>query len=409
MPTSSQRESFSSWAGTCRFLYNACLEQRILYWTQYKKSINYYDQAAELKNVKKDNDLEWIAKTPAQCLQQTIMDLDKAFKSFWKSGFGFPHFKKKSQGDSFRFPDPAQFSVRVVSRKKAFVKLPKIGEVAFRLSRPLAGKIKYATISKSGVEWMISFCCEKIVPLETEAQTIKRKQLLPVVGIDRGISQTVALSYQNGQSQEELSLPQSCYHLFERLKVLQTRLRLKKKFSKAWRFAQSQISKIHKKITRIRLDFLHKLSSNLAKNHGHIVLEDLKIKNMSKSSSGTLEKPGKNVKAKSGLNRQILFQGWGIFARLLAYKCEWLGHGFELVSPRMTSQRCSHCLFESKENRKGKVFKCQNCGYESDADENAAINILNKSSSQSTAGHAGWACGGVCVSMANEAGTSCSS
>ena len=90
MPTGAQEETFSSWAGTCRFIYNLCLEHRILSWNQYRKSFNYYDQANELKNLKKVEGFEWIKDSPAQILQQSIKDLDKAFKSFWRSGFGYP-------------------------------------------------------------------------------------------------------------------------------------------------------------------------------------------------------------------------------------------------------------------------------------------------------------------------------
>jgi len=110
MPTSKQQDVFSSWAGTCRFLYNLGLEHRILSWNHYRKSFNYYEQANELKNLKTCEGFEWIKNSPAQILQQSLKDLDKAFKSFWKSGFGFPKYKKKSLGDSFRFPDAKQLT-----------------------------------------------------------------------------------------------------------------------------------------------------------------------------------------------------------------------------------------------------------------------------------------------------------
>ena len=130
-----------------------------------------------------------------------------------------------------------------------------------------------------------------------------------------------------------------------------------------------------------------------------MTLEDLKIKNMSKSAKGNAEEYGKNVKAKSGLNREILFQGWGVFANMLKYKCYWNGSEFELVNPRMTSRRCSQCLFESKDNRKGKVFLCLSCGHKEDADVNASKNI-------DRAGRARRACGDAPIGVICEAGTS---
>ena len=390
MPTKRQSSLFSSWAGTCRFLYNLGLEHRILFWNQYRKSPNYYDQANELKNIKMVEGFEWVKNAPAQCLQQSLKDLDKAFKSFWRSGFGFPKFKRRSFGDSFRFPDSKQFSIRRVTRKKALVKLPKVGEVAFRLSRNIEGKIKNATIKKEASGWYISFCCEKEIEIP--------KNDLPSIGVDRGISQAIALNDQSAFRDDELELPKKCMELRERVKILQRRLRLKRKFSQGWQILQKKIRKLHSKIVRIRHDFLHKISTKLSKNHGLVTLEDLKIKNMSKSAKGTIMSPGENVRAKSGLNREILFQGWGIFANMLSYKCSWSGGHLELVDPKFTSQRCSECLFKSKDNRKGKNFKCLNCGHVEDADSNAAKNI-------DRAGRAQRDCGDVDIGRIYEAVT----
>ena len=120
-----------------------------------------------------------------------------------------------------------------------------------------------------------------------------------------------------------------------------------------------------------------------------IVVEALKIMNMSKSSKGTLDEPGRRVKAKSGLNKAILDQGWGEFRRQLAYKLDWLGGVFLSVSPHHTSQKCHQCGHTSKENRPNQAtFHCQSCGFEMNADHNAAKNILS-------AGHAVLACGEI--------------
>lgn len=391
IPTKSQEEAFASWAGSCRFVYNLGLEHRICFWEWYKKSVNYYDQANQLKEMKNSEGFEWLKAAPAQLLQQSFKDLDKAFKSFWGAGFGFPKFKRRGDGDSFRFPDPKQFQIETLSKRKAFVKLPKIGKVKFRQSQEVVGKVKNATIKKEPDGWYIAFCTEK----ELEIKENKN----PSIGIDRGVSQTLALSDESTYLRNELELPKSCLELRDRIKALQRRLRLKKKFSKAWQKLQNTIRKLYIKIARVRCDFLHKISTKLAKNHGLVVLEDLKIKNMSKSAKGDAENHGKNVKAKSGLNREILFQGWGIFAEMLRYKCHWNGSEFQLVNPKMTSRRCSECLFESRDNRKGKVFLCLNCGHKEDADVNAAKNI-------DRAGRAQRACGDANISSICEAGTS---
>ena len=117
------------------------------------------------------------------------------------------------------------------------------------------------------------------------------------------------------------------------------------------------------------------------------MLEDLKVANMSKSAKGTMENPGKNVAAKSGLNKSILDQGWFEFKRQLGYKLDWLGGELVLVNPRNTSRRCQKCGQVSAENRKTQAkFKCVSCGHEDHADINAAKNIL-------TVGQTGMACG----------------
>jgi putative transposase len=392
VPTLEQTKAFSSWSGTCRFLYNLCLEHRILFWQQYHISVKWAEQDKELKNLKKCEGFEWIKESPAQILQQSLKDLDKAFKSFWKSGFGFPKYKKKGFGDSFRFPDSKQFSVQRVTKRKAFVKLPKIGAVAFRISQNIEGKIKNATIKKETDGWYISFCCEK--------ELVIPNNKMATVGIDRGISETLVLSSNVASFQNiELTLPESCKEIRERIKILQKRLRLKKKFSQKWKKLQQKIRKLHTKIARIRHDFLHKASNYIANNHSYISLENLKIKNMSKSAKGTLESPGRSVRAKSGLNREILFQGWGIFANQLKYKSEWNGGHLELINPKFTSTRCSECLYNDKENRKKKFFECLNCGHTDDADKNASKNI-------DRAGRAQRDCGGVITRSSFEAVTS---
>ena len=390
---------FSAWAGACRFLQNLCLEHRILSWSQYKLSVSGYDQSNSLKEIKKTSGFEWIGDVPAQCLQQAIMDLDKSFKSFWQSGFGFPKFKRRGQGDSFRFPDSKQFSVRMVSKKKAFIKLPKIGEVAFRYSRKIEGVIKNATIKRESDGWYVSFCCEH-TENEVSVETPKTGK---AVGIDRGISESIVLS--NGR--KPFVLPENCFKLRSKIAKKQKLLRNKKKFSSNWKKANKQIAKLHKKIVRTRLDFLHKTSTTIVKNHDLVVLENLKIKNMSKSAKGSIENPGKNVAAKSGLNREIIFQGWGMFENMLRYKLGWKDGELELVDPKFTSQRCSECLYRDAKNRKGKKFECLNCGHEMDADLNAAINIENKSQKKKVrAGRVRRVCGDDGVGHVCEAETS---
>jgi len=112
-----------------------------------------------------------------------------------------------------------------------------------------------------------------------------------------------------------------------KLAKYQRGLSRKTKFSNNWKKQKQKITRLHQRIAHTRNDFLHKTSNIISKNHAMVVIEDLKVTNMSKSASGTIEAPGRCVKAKSGLNKSILDQGWGEFRRQLEYKQAWRGGG----------------------------------------------------------------------------------
>jgi putative transposase len=162
----------------------------------------------------------------------------------------------------------------------------------------------------------------------------------------------------------------------------------KTKFSSNWKKAKARIQKIHARIANARGDFLHKTSATISKNHALVCIEDLRIGNMSKSSAGTVEAPGKKVAQKRGLNKAILDQGWFEFRRQLEYKTAWRGGFTVAVAATNTSRTCPCCGHVSKENRKTQaLFACVACGYENNADHVGAINVL-------AAGQAVFACGG---------------
>lgn len=232
-----------------------------------------------------------------------------------------------------------------------------------------------ATITRTSGKWYISFQVERVVekPIHPKKSSI---------GIDLGIKRFLTMS--NGESIDPIHVFR---HFSEKLAKAQRRLSKKKQFSSNWKKQKARVQKIHAKIAHSRLDFQHKLSTHLSKSHAMIVVESLKILNMSASASGTQESPGKSVKAKSGLNKSILDQGFGEFKRQLKYKLEWLGGLFVEVPAAYTSQRCSVCQYKSPDNRKTQaVFCCVSCGHQDHADTNAAKNIL-------AAGHAVLACG----------------
>ncbi|MBF0208655.1 MAG: transposase [Oligoflexia bacterium] len=391
--------AFSGWAGCCRFIYNLGLSERKNAWEQDKTTLSYVTQANKLKDLKKAPETEWLREPPAQLLQQSLRDLDQAYKNFFtriKKGLvgaeaGFPRFKKKGKSvDAFRFPDPTQFSTRKVSNKKSMIKLPKIGEVKFFNSREIEGEIRNCTISRDGKYWYISFNCEMEL-----ARPNNHRHLGTMIGIDRGIANTMVTS--EGKIYQ-LSIGK-IKKIEQRKSVLQKRGRKKKKFSRNWTRKIRSIAKLDRRIFRVRHDFLHKTSTTIAKNHSYIVMEDLRVKNMSKTASGTTENPGTNVNAKSALNRSILRQGWYKFQILLEYKSAWNGGYVSYIDPKNTSRKCSKCGHTEKDNRlTQESFCCKKCGLELNADYNAAINIF-------TQGHWGSACGDAGIGRIDEART----
>ena len=161
----------------------------------------------------------------------------------------------------------------------------------------------------------------------------------------------------------------------------------------------AKVQKTHTQIANARRDFLHKATTTISQNHAIVCIEDLQVRNMSKSAAGTTDAPGRNVRAKSGLNKAILDQGWGEFRRQLDYKLAWSGGHLIAVPPQNTSRTCPCCGYVSADNRKTQArFECMECGFEENADVVGAINVLR-------AGHARLACEVSGVTMPPAAGT----
>lgn len=307
---------------------------------------------------KKSEELIFLNESPAGSLQKPIADLDKAFfKAFTKKS-GFPKFKKKGHCDSIHFPQGFK-----VKDNKVF--LPKLGWIKFFKTRNIEGVIKNITVTSDGFgNWFASFCTKEERNIE--------KRLIGEIGIDLGVTNFAALS--NG---EIIKKPKSIKNILTIKKRVARAVSRKKIGGKNREKAVLVLKKVEAKIANIRKDFLQKTSTLLSKNHAVIVVEDLKILNMSKSAKGTKENPGVNVKAKSGLNREILANGWGDFRTMLKYKQEHSGGVFLTVNPINTSRKCSCCGVIDKNSRvRQEWYACLYCGHEIHADTNAAINIL---------------------------------
>lgn len=361
----------ASMAGCCRLIWNKALALN-LHRLEMKTPMLWYNELAYwLTFWKTSEELGFLKEAHSQPLQQALKNLDRAFKDAFdknQPNKRLPKFKRRGQHDSFRYPQ----GFKIQGNR---IYLPKVGWVCFFNSRPIEGTPKNVTVVREAKGWHVS------IQVEIEVETPQHPST-SAVGIDRGIAVLAALSNNKCYS------PIHSYRKHQsQLAKAQRDLKNKVKFSNNWKKQQQRIAKLHSKIADCRKDRLHWISNRISKNHAMIVLEDLKVSNMSKSAKGTQEAPGKNVKAKSGLNKAILDQGWSMFADMLEYKQAWQGGEVIYVSPHHTSQTCPKCGHVSADNRISQSeFACTECRYNDNADIVGAKNILAR-------GHRVLACG----------------
>lgn len=372
MPNGEQRRNMRRFAGSCRFVFNKALALQKENHEAGNKFIGYVAMAKLLTGWRNGVDTPWLKDTPCHPLQHALKNLEKAYKNFFAKRADFPRFKRKGSGDSFRYPDPKQVKLDQVNSR---LFLPKLGWLRYRNSRDVLGELRNVTVSQSGGKWFVSIQTQREVEQPDHPATA-------IVGIDLGIARFATLS--SGIFIEPLNTFRK--HQI-RLAKYQRRMSRKQKFSNNWKKAKNRIQKIHTRIANVRRDFLHKATTTISQNHAIVVIEDLQVRNMSRSAAGNAEQPGKNVRAKSGLNKSTLDQGWFEFRRQLEYKQAWLGGEVLAVPPRNTSRTCPACGHVSAENRQTQArFSCVECGYENNADLVGAINVLER-------GHRLLACG----------------
>jgi putative transposase len=349
------------YAGACRFVYNQALAwQKAQYEKDPNNKFSYATLANLLPSWKKDPASTWLVDSPSQTLQQALKNLETGYRNFFAKRADFPRFKRKGQGDSFRYPQGCK-----LEQGNNRVYLPKLGWMRYRNSRAVLGEVKNITVSQKNGKWFAS------IQTEREAEQAVHPSN-SVAALDLGIAQFATLS-----TGEVFAPINSLRTKQARLARYQRAMSHKVKFSKNWLKAKSKVSKLHSTIANIRKDYLHKTSTTISKNHAIIAIEALKVGNMSKSVKGTTDKKGRNVKAKSGLNKAILDQGWFEFRRQLEYKQAWLGGQVIAVPPQYTSQKCACCGHTEKANRTTQAkFECVACGHAENADINAARNIL---------------------------------
>lgn len=365
--TDDQRAFAERISAACRGLWNAALDQRRAaaqldraHAAQWPR-VSYVTQCRELTDAKRTE--TWLMEPPAQCLQQTLRDLDRACRQHSVWGV---HWRSKRYGaSSFRFPDPSDIAVRRVTRRWGEVKLQKLGWVRFRWTRPFGGPVRHATVLQDGDQWFVSFCVEDV-----RWTTAKANE--PCIGIDCGVVTPIATS--DGQC---FTFRSSTHNESVRFRRLQQQFARQEKVSNRRRRTVSKLRRLSNRMRHRRMDFAHQVAHRLTSTHSLVVVEDLHVQAMTSSARGTLECPGRRVRQKAGLNRVILDRSWSQLRATLEWHGQKNACAVVAVSPQFTSQTCSNCGHAARESRESQArFRCTRCGYKDNADVNAAKVIL---------------------------------
>ena len=347
-PTDEQITLLSKTFGCARYVYNYFLDFKKTEYEESKKDYSDYDLIKLLTPLKET--LEWL-KEPDKCaLQNSVKDLDTAFKNFFK-GSGYPKFKSKHKSrDSYR----TNCNIKLLD---GFVQLPKLGRVKIkdRTYRPKTGRILNATVSKTKTgKYFVSICF-------TEVEVNELPKTGKNIGLDLGISKFITTS-----DMYEVLNPKYLETEMAKFKKLHRSLSRKSNGSKNKEKARLKLAKCYEKVTNQRKDFLHKLSRMLIEEYDLIVIEDLKVSNMVKNHS---------------LAQSISSASWGSFVRMLQYKASWYGKRVIKVDTFFpSSQLCNSCGYKNREvkNLKVREWECPVCGSHNHRDLNAAKNILQK-------------------------------
>ena len=366
-PVSSARETeLLKTLGSCRFVWNKLflLNQARLKRGQRILTANQMDKMLPLMK----RNWPFLATDPySSSLQHVCKRLYRAYMD----GFDtkqplkrMPSLKKPHSTTGAYYP--AKKDVRVDGAR---VRLPKIGWFGFFKSQDIEGTICNATLKRETNGWFVSIQTEREIEQPVHPSCFS-------VGVDVGVAKFAAIVNTETGYRSVIKPINSFRRHEKQLAKEQRKLSRKERFSNNWKKQKKVISKLHTRIANVRRDFLHRVSTDISNSHAMVCVEDLKILNMTKSAKGTVEKPGTNVKQKSGLNKSILDQGWGMFREFLEYKLKWNGGELIRVPAPYTSQRCPPCGHTSKDNRKSQAkFVCVQCGHSDNADFVGATNV----------------------------------
>jgi putative transposase len=341
-----------------RFVWNLAVEQHAHWRPGRAGAPGYLKQCRQLTAARRDND--WLRAGSQMVQQQALRDFDQAMANFFHGTHRRPTWRKAGRNEGFRIVALRPEHVWRLSRKTGAVWVPKAGWVRFRWSRAVPAAKSYRVTQDRVGRWHIAFAA---VP-----DPIPAPGTGEAVGVDRGVAVPAALS-----TGELLRIPRLSPARQRRLRHLQRRLARARPGSNRRARVKQTIARLKARERDVRKDWVEKASTDLARRFDVIRVEDLKIGSMTRSASGTIGEPGRNVRAKAGLNREIMRSGWGLLVRRLEDKAP---DRVEKINPAFTSQRCSACGHVDPKSRESQaVFRCTACGHACNADVNAARNI----------------------------------
>ena len=358
-PNNVQQTHFAKCSGVARFAWNWALDERHRLYREKQDNerfTNAIEQHRRL-NVLKKTEFPWMYEVSKCIPQEAIRNLDAAYALYSRARNAgrkarLPRFKKKG-----RSHDAFAFTTGAIRTERTHIVLPRIGRIRVKEPAVLTGRILRATVTRVADRWFVSFAVEEEVV----------NRISPAgcaVGVDLGVSHMATLS--DGRVFENLMPSRSSYR---KLRRLAKELHRRNRGSNNRKRSADKLAKAYWHIGNIRRDALHKATTQLAKNHGEIIIEDLNVQGMVRNRN---------------LARAISDVGLGEFRRQLEYKCRWYGSRL-VVAPRFypSTKRCSSCGHVKDEMPLSeRTYECESCGLVLDRDLNAALNLVAVSSTE---------------------------
>ena len=365
--------------GRLNWLYNQALENRRTAYRERKESLSYFDQCKWLTQLRGANE-HGLGEIAVAASRGMLKRLDLAFQAFFRrvragEAPGFPRFRPVSRCRTVDVAGPSNSMVRFhngsyLIRLKGF---PRLRAYSAR-PLPLDAPLKSVRLTQRGRKWEASLVYE-----------LEREALAPsssLVGIDMGVRKRMTCS-------DGMVVPRARRD-WKRKRRLQRAVSRCQRGSATRRKRVAALQRSERKQFVRERNACHRATTEIVRKHGLIAVEKLQVRNMTRSARGTAEEPGSQVRAKAGLNREVLTQNWSLLRSQLRYKAAWAGREYVEVDPRYTSQQCSRCRFRTDPGR-SETYRCRSCGLVADRDVNAATNIL--AAGVIAAGAGTWAAG----------------